>query len=255
MRAMWILSETALQYNLPARFWDHDPKEVTPPGITFLRNADQLYALWFVALQGYIEGMKAEIPFAKQIGPGAAEIQEPVTFQGKAGVSALELTSGWMVVMLAATLEAYLEDILTVAAQCQPVLMAQSPAEYRIPSSLVASAASLTDLHREVACLWARHWLQERKKPTQLLSGLMKLGVGQFRPGLDAQLYRLLGLRHLIVHRSGFVGREFIACHPDAGYQEGDRVLIQDEELRRFIDCTFAAFLPVERHFAPIVIM
>src|SRR3990170_3144163 len=62
---MWIATPTATRLGLGNEFFDRRPSHITPPGAAFLKNSEQLYGLWFFAINTLIEAyMKDALTFA-----------------------------------------------------------------------------------------------------------------------------------------------------------------------------------------------
>lgn len=75
----------------------------------------------------------------------------------------------WQVVMLVTCVEAYLQDLLAIAASVDPKVMDET--QQVAPYAEVISATSLDELASELRARWARRWLSDGG-PTRWISRL-----------------------------------------------------------------------------------
>ena len=153
MRAMWIATPTATSLGLGNDFFDRRPGHVTPPGAAFLKNSEQLYGLWFFAINNFMEWQHREQGL--QIGdPDENGLR---TFQGRASFGALRTTSYWLTAILATLIEAYIKDALTFAASSDSAIMRVSSGA---PHSLRNPQSTAQQTPGAAARKWARQWLR-----------------------------------------------------------------------------------------------
>ena len=159
MRAFWVTSETAKRLQLASDFWDRNPETCTPPGIFFLENAERLYGLWHVATTAMASGLLIEGRWQIAKGNEGRAVEQPETFQGRSGVGASEAAKSTIVVFFVAMLEAYLKDVLTLAALGDQSLMQRQSTDIRFSSRDLVEAEALEELKERLPRLWAEKWL------------------------------------------------------------------------------------------------
>jgi hypothetical protein len=152
----------------------------------------------------------------------------------------------WQVVMLVTCVEAYLQDLLAIAASADPKLMAES--QRVVPYSDVISATSLDELASELRAHWARGWLRNGG-PTSWISRLEKMGARGFPAGLAPRLERIWGIRHVVVHAAGVATADFVKRHPGVVAAAGDRVRVGSQDFGAFIVSAKDFMEPTERYF------
>jgi hypothetical protein len=114
------------------------------------------------------------------------------------GLERLETTTLWQVVMLVTCVEAYLQDLLAIAASIDPKLMDET--QQVAPYADVISATSLDELASHLRARWARKWLS-KGGPTRWISHLKRMGARGYPDGLAPRLELIWGIRHVVVTR------------------------------------------------------
>jgi hypothetical protein len=152
----------------------------------------------------------------------------------------------WQVVMLVTCVEAYLQDLLAIAASVDPELMdkSQQAAAY----ADVISATSLEELASELRARWARRWLGDGG-PTRWISRLERMGARGYPDGLARRLELIWGIRHVVVHAAGVATADFVKRHPGVAAAAGDRVRVGIKDLQGFLAAAGAILEPTERFF------
>ena len=97
----------------------------------------------------------------------------------------------WQVVMLVTCVEAYLQDLLAIAASIDPKLMDET--QQVAPYAEVISATSLDGLASELRARWARRWLSDGG-PTRWISRLKRMGARGYTDGLAPRLELIWGI-------------------------------------------------------------
>lgn len=141
-------------------------------------------------------------------------------------VTASPLMWMWRPVLLVTFAETYLQDVLVEAARFDPSLMEES--EQQASYDDVQKARSLRSLSHGLRMRWARNFVDGG--PTKLSARFTKMGARSYDPGDIERLEQLWGMRHVVVHRSGFATAEFVARHPSLGATVGRRVAIAAEK-------------------------
>ena len=249
MRAMWIGTELARELGLGNDFFDHEEGSITPPGSYFIENAENLYGLWFVALQYYPRAMADEAKCA-EIGLGEAKGNPPLrTFQARAAQGAMTVTNDWIVVHLVTIIEAYLKGILEYhVVNDREVLMANSE-EVNVGTGILLGAAENNQIADTLARHWVKAWLKRRKNPKAWINWFTEIGVSGFSNDLKSELEEMLGVRHLLVHSAGHVDEEYLRRHEGSQYSLGDKLSVSEIKVREYISTTFKFFAPIEAHF------
>ena len=152
----------------------------------------------------------------------------------------------WQVVMLVTCVEAYLQDLLAIAASVDPKLMAES--QQVAPYADVISATSLDELASELRARWARGWLR-KGGPTSWISRLEKMGARGYPDGLAPRLERIWGIRHVVVHAAGVATADFVKRYPGVVAAAGDRVQVGSRDFGAFIESVKGFMEPTERYF------
>jgi hypothetical protein len=152
----------------------------------------------------------------------------------------------WQVVMLVTCVEAYLQDLLAIAASVDPKLMDKS--QQVAPYTDVISATSLDALASELRARWALGWLSDGG-PTRWISRLKKMGVRGYPNGLAPRLELIWGIRHVVVHAAGIATTDFVKRHPGVGVAAGDRVQVELKDFGAFIESANGFLEPTDRCF------
>ena len=152
----------------------------------------------------------------------------------------------WQVVMLVTCVEAYLQDLLAIAASVDPKLMDKS--QQLAPYTDVISATSLDELASELRARWARGWLSDGG-PTRWISRLKRMGARGYSDGLASSLELIWGIRHVVVHAAGVATTDFVKRHPGVAAAAGNRVRVGTGEFGEFIDSVRGFLEPTERFF------
>lgn len=161
------------------------------------------------------------------------------------GRERLETANLWQVVILVTCVEAYLQDLLAIAASVDPKLMDKS--QQVAPYADVISATSLDELASELRARWARGWLSDGG-PTRWISRLEKMGARGYSDGLAPHLELIWGICHVVIHAAGVVTRDFVKRHPGVG-AAGDRMRVGNHDFRAFIESAKGFLEPTERFF------
>ena len=151
----------------------------------------------------------------------------------------------WQVVMLVTCVEAYLQDLLAIAARVDPQLMNET--QQVAPYAEVISATSLDELASELRARWARRWLSDGG-PTRWISRLKRMGAKGYPNGLAPRLELIWGIRHVVVHAAGVATRDFVKRHPGVA-ASGDHVRVGLGEFGEFIDSVHGFLEPTEQFF------
>lgn len=244
MRAMWIGTETASRLGLGNEFFDRLPTHITPPGATFLRNAEHLYGLWFFAINTSIEWQQRE----QALTVGEPDENGLRTFQGRAARGALQTTHRWLAAILATLIEAYTKDVLALVASLDATVMNDTPPSPPQPAVAPTISTGPNIAAAEVRT-WAHAWFRSRRRPREWIRGLEDLGVTGFAIDLEERLYELLGVRHLVVHSAGVVDEDYLRHHPTSPWALGTDAPINQSMVHAFCQTTFEFFAPVEAHF------
>ncbi|MBA2457565.1 MAG: hypothetical protein H0V43_01265 [Gemmatimonadales bacterium] len=192
MRAMWIATQTARDFGLGNDFFDRKSTHVTPPGDSFLRNSEQLYGLWFFAINNYREWLERD----QSIQIGEPDENGLRTFQDRASFGALRTTHYWLTAILATLIEAYSKDVLAFMALLDPEIHIAS--DTSSPSRESASTGAGAEDSTIRARRLSRRWFRRHKGPQRWIEGFEELGVTGFSPDLAPRLHELLGVRHLV---------------------------------------------------------
>ncbi|HSL04332.1 MAG TPA: hypothetical protein VK901_12455 [Nitrospiraceae bacterium] len=152
----------------------------------------------------------------------------------------------WQVVMLVTCVEAYLQDLLAIAASVDPKLMDKS--QQLAPYTDVISATSLDELASKLRTQWARGWLSDGG-PTRWISRLKRMGARSYSDGLASRLELIWGIRHVVVHAAGVATTDFVKRHPGVAAAAGNRVRVGTGEFGEFIDSVRGFLEPTERFF------
>jgi len=141
----------------------------------------------------------------------------------KAFRSASDLMWRWQPVLLVTFLETYLQDLLADAARLDDDLMSES--DQRASYQEINSARSVKSLADLMRFRWARNFV-DSGGPAHLIDRLNRMGAKSYRPETSGHLEELWGVRHVVVHRSGFATQEFALRHPRLGATTGERIQI-----------------------------
>ncbi len=141
--------------------------------------------------------------------------------------------------------EIYLQDVFKGAAKIDPTLMEKS--EQPIRYADVVRAGSIEELGDEMGSRWARGWVEDGG-PARWISRFEKMGARGFAADLPAQLERIWGIRHVIVHSAGVATPDFVRRHPGVATAVGDLVRISTGDLEIFASQTIAFVKPVEAY-------
>ena len=152
----------------------------------------------------------------------------------------------WQVVMLVTCVEAYLQDLLAIAASVDPKLMDES--QQVAPYADVISSTPLDELASELRARWARGWLR-KGGPTSWISRLKKMGARGYPDGLAPRLELIWGIRHVVVHAAGIATANFVKRHPGFAATAGDRVRVGLRDFGAFIESVKDFMEPTERYF------
>jgi hypothetical protein len=144
----------------------------------------------------------------------AARVQRSVAHFAKTTQSRIDryqTATLWQVVMLVTCVEAYLQDLLAVAAGAGPELMSKSQQVASYPE--VIAATSLEELANDLRTRWARGWLSDGG-PSRWISRLKKMGAKGYPDRLGPRLEVFWGIRHVVVHAAGIATTDFARRHP-----------------------------------------
>jgi len=143
-----------------------------------------------------------------------------------------QTVSLWQVVILVTCVEAYLQDILIIAASIDPELMSKS--EQKALYAEIIASASLEELANNLRRRWARNWLNDGG-PTSWISRFERMGVSEYPKGLAQRLELIWGIRHIIVHTAGVADNDFVKRHPGIVKAVGDYVKISIPTFSGFV--------------------
>jgi hypothetical protein len=182
--------------------------------------------------------------------PGAVKLRrsmERFIHTTNARIERLDTVRLWQVVVLVTCVEAYLQDILTLAAGVDGELMSKS--EQVAPYSDVIASTSLDELANELRRRWARGWLSDGG-PTRWISRLKRMGARGYPDDLGPHLELMWGIRHVVVHAAGTATLDFVKRHPGIVNAAGDRVPLKARDLQKFVANVRSIVEPTERFFA-----
>jgi hypothetical protein len=152
----------------------------------------------------------------------------------------------WQVVMLVTCVEAYLQDLLVVAASAGPELMSKSQQVASYPD--VIGATSLEELASDLRTRWARGWLSEGG-PSRWISRLKRMGARGYPDRLGLRLELFWGIRQVVVHSAGIATKDFVRRHPGVVARSGDRVLVSSRDFGAFLEAVKGFMNPTEQFF------
>ena len=154
----------------------------------------------------------------------------------------------WQVVMLVTCVEAYLQDLLAIAASVDPKLMDDS--QQVAPYADVISATSLDELANKLRTQWARGWVG-KKGPESWISRLKKMGARGYPDDLAPRLELIWEIRHVVVHAAGIATAKFVKEYPGFGATVGVpiRLSVEDERFSAFLHSAREFLEPTERYF------
>ena len=152
----------------------------------------------------------------------------------------------WQVVMLVTCVEAYLQDLLAIAASVDSELMSKS--QQIAPYADVISATSLDELASELRARWARGWLSDGG-PTRWISRLERMGARGYPDGLASRLEVIWGIRHVVVHAAGVATSDFVKRHPDVAAAAGAHVRVASRDFGAFLEAVRSFLEPTDRFF------
>ncbi len=158
----------------------------------------------------------------------------------------LQTAKLWQVVMLVTCVEAYLHDLLSIAASVDPELMSKS--QQLAPYADVIAATSLTELANKLRARWARRWLSH-EGPTSWISRLEKMGARGYPDDLAPRLELIWGIRHAVVHAAGVTTADFIKRHPGVVKAAGDRLQVNSKDYGVFLVAVKGFMEPTEQFF------
>jgi hypothetical protein len=146
---------------------------------------------------------------------------------------ALEFLNNWQLVMMVTFVETYLQDVLSDAAKEDASIIKDS----KISASYeeVISSSSLEALADDIRYKWAsRNFIT--CGPTKWIERLRQMGAKNLSSVLAKPMEEIWGIRHLIVHNSGIVTREFIRIHPHCKSKVGNEYNVSSKSINRY--CT-----------------
>ena len=135
--------------------------------------------------------------------------------------------------MLVTCIEAYLEDVLRLAAAADRKLMAKSTQQATYDEILRATSDPAS---------WAiAHPVASPSTAELVGKRLKRMGAKGYSSDLANRLELMWGLRHVIVHRAGIATADLVRRHPGIVTHFGDRVRVSTTR--------FAGFLVASREF------
>ena len=143
----------------------------------------------------------------------------------------VEFQIRWYAVMLVTITEAYLQDALSFCAGLDPRLMNDS--EQKATYAEIVAADSLHTLAEELRTRWARNFV-DGGGPAFWIKRLTRMGVRGYPDALAAEMERLWGIRHLVVHQAGRVNPEFKRRHPDLSDAIGTTIQVNGTQIGSF---------------------
>jgi hypothetical protein len=152
----------------------------------------------------------------------------------------------WQVVMLVTCVEAYLQDLLCIAASVDPELMTKS--QQLAPYADVIAATSLAELANDLRARWARGWLSDGG-PTRWISRLERMGARGYPDDLAPKLELLWGTRHIVVHTAGVATKDFVKRHPGVVTAAGDRLRAKNVDFASSLEAVKGFMEPTENFF------
>jgi hypothetical protein len=155
-------------------------------------------------------------------------------------------TKVWQVVMLVTCVEAYLHDLLCIAASVDPELMNKS--QQLAPYADVIAATSLAELAGDLRARWARGWLSDGG-PTRWISRLERMGARGYPDGLAPRLELIWGIRHIVVHGAGVTTKDFVKRHPGVVTAAGDRLGTKNVDFGSSLEAVKGFMEPTENFF------
>ena len=115
-------------------------------------------------------------------------------------VELLTFLRDWMLVMIVAFAEAYLENILTLLVKRNPAWV--DDLKLKVSYAELTASASLAGGMETISNRWQRSWVTNilRDKPPQWITRLEKLGAHGYRTGLPADMTSVWDKGHAIIH-------------------------------------------------------
>jgi hypothetical protein len=163
-----------------------------------------------------------------------------------AGIKRSDTARLWSVVILVTCVEAYLQDVLSIAASVDPKLMRDSE-QHALYADVIRSA-SLEELENEMRARQARGWLSDGG-PARWISRLGAMGARNYSNDLGARLERIWGIRHVVVHAAGIATADFVKRHPGVAAARGDRLRVTNRDEQAFLGAVGDFVEPTEAFF------
>lgn len=159
---------------------------------------------------------------------------------------ASDLIWKWQPVLLVTFLETYLQDVLCEGARVDPSIMGGT--EQKAAYADVQSARSLEALAETLRARWARNVI-DGDGPTKLITRLSKMGARGFGDDTPEALEALWGVRHVVVHRSGFVTHDFLERHRALATKTGSSIQISESQYQAFHKAAMRMALATDMYF------
>lgn len=152
----------------------------------------------------------------------------------------------WQVVMLVTCVEAYLQDVLALAASVDPLFMGRS--EQVASYADIVAATSVEVLATELRTRWARAWVSDGG-PAKWISRLERMGARGYAENTGSSLEIYWGIRHVVVHAAGITTTDFIRRYPGARASVGERLNVTSHDLVNLTQAIVAFLEPTESYF------
>ena len=96
---------------------------------------------------------------------------------------------------------------------------------------------------------WARTFI-ESGGPARWINDLEAMGARGYRSDTAERMETLWDVRHLVIHSAAIVNAEFIRHHPDLKAQLGKRFIVNNAQLRQWLETMFDFVEVTDRYFA-----
>lgn len=159
------------------------------------------------------------------------------------------LTSGleWMMVITVTGVEAYLVDVLALAAAKAPQIMNES--DQRASYQEIVEASSTQELAAELRRRWARNVVDDGG-PSKWIKRLMGLGAKGYPGDMAATLEELWGIRHMVIHNAGIASLDFRRRHPGVNLVTSGRIEPTQQAATKYLEMAEEFVKLTDRHFA-----
>jgi hypothetical protein len=187
-------------------------REATPAYATFQKNVADMHRLFMVVEEDLFNREREAERLARKVQkrlPGSTQSFERIYRDVS---KTIDFVQRWCIVMVVTAAETYLQDALAYCALVDPSIMSDvaQVASY----NEVLGAQSTQDLAGLLRLRWARNFV-DKGGPATWIERLQRMGARPFRSALGADLEKIWGIRHVVVHRAGVVTHDFAQRYPE----------------------------------------